>query len=59
MIDMSDLSTILIYFKHLTPCKQQELLKAYRIGGPEKMNWDVFPLFEMPVPDDNEINNDE
>ncbi len=40
-----------IYFSDLNKDCQERLLKLKRIESPEEMNWDVFPLFEIPQGD--------
>ena len=52
MLDLLESNTIYIYFKHLVPCKQRELLAAFGIQELGEMNWDAFPIFEVLVPED-------
>ena len=42
--------TVTIFFNDLTEEAQDRVLKAYDLERPEEMNWDVFPLVELPIP---------
>lgn len=43
-----------IYFSDLNKEAQKELLKAVGVTDPTEMNWDVFPIAEYPLFDEEE-----
>jgi len=47
-----DMENFPIYFEDLIPETQKQLLKAFHIRSPRTMNWDVFPIAEIPLPDE-------
>jgi len=47
-----DMENFPIYFSDLIPETQKQLLKAFHIRSPETMNWDVFPIALLPLPDE-------
>ena len=40
-----------IYFDDLKPEAQKKLLELHGISGPDEANWDVFPIFVIPKPE--------
>ena len=40
-----------VYFRDFSDRKQREALEAYGIEKPEDMNWDIFPIVTIPVPE--------
>jgi len=43
---------IKIYFDDLKPEVQKRIMEIYNINDPSDMNWDVFPLFVLPFPEE-------
>ena len=48
--------TIQLYFTDLQPSAQASLLEAFNISEARDMNWDVFPLFEMLVAEEDAVH---
>ena len=40
-----------VYFRDLSEGKQREALEAYGIEKPEDMNWDIFWIASIPIPE--------
>lgn len=53
------METFEIYFSDLKEEAQKELLKAIGVTDPKQMNWDVFPIAECPLFDEDEDYEEE